>query len=150
MHSAVEIADKYVQLAKKENCLFSHMKLQKLIYISNGISLALNDEPLINEHIEAWPYGPVVSSVYHTFKIFGNSNIVTGVFGQYPLNPKLSEKELTAFNDAWQIAKGISAIKLSNWTHNPDSPWSKAKNEGLDIIPDEYMKEFFTRFLATV
>src|ERR1700678_4357511 len=129
MHPAVEIANKYVQLAEKEKSLFTHMKLQKLIYIANGISLALNDEPLISEHVEAWPYGPVISSVYHTYKVFGTSNICLGVFGQYPLDVALSNDETTPFLDAWQIAKSVDAIKLSNWTHNPNSPWSKAKAE---------------------
>ncbi len=147
MRSAIEIANKFVQIAEKENSLFTNMKLQKLIYIANGINLALNNEPLIIEHVEVWPYGPVVSSVYHSYKYFGDSNICFGTFGIFPLYVDLNEEEKKSFDDAWKITKGIDGIKLSNWTHNPGSPWSRAREGNLPYIPDDYMKEFFTGFL---
>ncbi len=148
MHSAVEIANKYIQLAEKEDSLFSHMKLQKLIYIANGIYLATNNEPLISERIEVWPYGPVVADVYRTYKAFGNSNICLDAFGIYPLDVQLTENENKAFIDAWKIAKEVDAVQLSNWTHNQDSPWTKAKAENLTVIPDDYMKDYFKKFLV--
>jgi len=51
------------------------LKLQKLIYYAHGWHLALRDQPLIDELIEAWEYGPVVPNVYHEFKEFGNQPI---------------------------------------------------------------------------
>lgn len=147
MYSAVSIANKYVDLSIKEKLTISNMKLQKLIYIANGVCLAKNDEPLIIEQIEVWPYGPVIRSVYNTYKIFGNSNISPKFFGSFDLGEDLDNKAMLAFQDAWNIGKDISAIKLSNWTHNPDSPWTKAKSENLFTIPDEYMQNYFKKFL---
>ncbi|QLH42366.1 MAG: DUF4065 domain-containing protein [Coxiellaceae bacterium] len=51
------------------------MKLAKLIYVAHGWSLALNDVPLIDEAVQAWKFGPVIESVYHEFKHFGNDVI---------------------------------------------------------------------------
>jgi len=45
------------------------MKLQKLVYYAHGWHLALNNEPLIDEQVECWQYGPVISSLFHEFKI---------------------------------------------------------------------------------
>src|SRR5208282_4587731 len=51
------------------------LKLQKLVYFAHGWHLALRDQPLIDELVEAWDYGPVVPSLYHQFKRYGNQSI---------------------------------------------------------------------------
>ena len=45
------------------------------MYYTQGWCLALADQPLFNEQIEAWKWGPVIRSIYHQFKEFGNSPI---------------------------------------------------------------------------
>ena len=46
-----------------------NLKLQKLLYYSQGVHLVLNDRvPLFMEPIEAWDYGPVVPPVYREYK----------------------------------------------------------------------------------
>lgn len=44
------------------------LQVIKMVYIAHGYSLALLDEPLVEEAVEAWRYGPVLPSVYHTVK----------------------------------------------------------------------------------
>ena len=147
MYPALVIASKFVERSIKEKALITHMKLQKLIYIANGIHLALYEEPLIIESIRALPYGPVIVSIYDDFKVFGSSFIEANLI--FPSKSvKLNKESQKSFDDAWQIGKDVDAIKLSNWTHNTDSPWSKAKEENLNIIPDRYMKDYFTKFLS--
>ena len=51
------------------------MKLQKLVYFSHGWHLAMLNSALIDENVEAWAFGPVIPSLYHEFKEFGNSPI---------------------------------------------------------------------------
>lgn len=146
MYDAIPIANLFVERSIKEDNPITNMKLQKLIYIANGVNLAINNEPLIIERIAVWTYGPVVSSVYHTFKGFGNTKI------EYPalvLNkPNLDDEAKKSITDAWEIAGHVSATQLSNWTHNANSPWTRAKKESLDFIPDEYMQDFFKGFLV--
>jgi uncharacterized phage-associated protein len=147
MHDAVSIANIFVDMSIKEGNPLTNMKLQKLVYIANGVSLAINDAPLIIEHIEVWPYGPVIPSVYHIYKAFGNSTIKI----VYPLGdiPDLEASAKKSVLDAWEIGSKISATRLSNWTHNADSPWTKAKAENKNYIPDEYMRDYFRGFLNT-
>jgi len=40
------------------------VKLQKLLYYCQGLHLALEDEPMFTERIEAWEHGPVVASLW--------------------------------------------------------------------------------------
>lgn len=148
MYNATVIANKFVELSFYEKSYFTHMKLQKLTYIANGISLAINNQPLINEHFEAWPYCPVVSSVYHTYKVFGNTNITINAFKNYNSIINLDEKSNQAFKDAWKIGKTINAIKLSNWTRIKGSPWFLAKSEKLEVVPYRYMQDYFKKFLV--
>src|SRR3954471_20957810 len=46
----------------------SHLKLQKMIYYVEGCHLAILEEPLITDHLEAWMHGPVAPAVWHHFK----------------------------------------------------------------------------------
>ena len=55
----------------------THLKLQKLLYYAQGISLALLDEALFKEKILTWPHGPVVNEVYDVYKDYGKRDIPT-------------------------------------------------------------------------
>lgn len=146
-HKALDIAKYFLGLGAGDTVPISHMKLQKLIYIANGINIAKYSNgtdiaPLIEEEVEAWPYGPVVRVVYNEYKRFGNNPIVVS-----PDFPELNEDSIGSIIDAWGIGKDIGAIKLSNWTHLPDSPWTKARKEGKTVIPDTYIKEYFSKYV---
>ena len=44
----------------------TNMKVQKLLYYAQSLHLALYDEPLFGEEIQAWRYGPVCPPAYRT------------------------------------------------------------------------------------
>jgi uncharacterized phage-associated protein len=69
------IANYLLEVAKNHNETLTPMKIQKLVYFANGWHLALKNEPLINEQVEAWPYGPVIPSLYRAFRRFGDQAI---------------------------------------------------------------------------
>lgn len=58
------IANFFVKKAQEEQIPLTLMKIIKLVYIAHGWHLAHKKSPLISEPVEAWPYGPVVPSVY--------------------------------------------------------------------------------------
>ena len=51
--------------------MISNLKLQKLCYYAQRMPLALDDQPLFAEHIEAWTYGPAIPKLYRRFKKYG-------------------------------------------------------------------------------
>lgn len=75
-YNVLDIANKLLTLAD-ECCgeLMSNMKLQKMLYYQQGYHLALFDEPLFEDDLEAWMYGPAVPIVYDYYEINGNNGI---------------------------------------------------------------------------
>lgn len=148
----------------------SPLKLQKLVYYAHGWHLAVVEQKLINRKIEAWKFGPVVPTLFHEFKEFGNQPIerlatTFEEFGPGPLD--FAPVEYTIESEAEK--KGIplhpltipvidrvleeygkiSAAKLSNMTHEKDGPWDRIWNAGPDPvddgtdIPNELIKAHF-------
>ena len=160
-NDARAIANEFLKLAKEEGKQIDPMKLQKLVFFAHGWHLALMDRPLINEKVEAWRYGPVIPSLYHEFKTFGNGPITECAT---VLNPErtpsgsirffLSAPEIVGpdtdsvrqlIKRVWDVYGKLSGIQLSNLTHALDSPWAKTPDKeirGTDIS-DEDIKAYF-------
>ena len=69
------IANPFIRKSLKEKKPITQIKLQKLIYFAHGFYLAIREKPLVKEKIEAWQFGPVITSVYHKFKDWGSNPI---------------------------------------------------------------------------
>lgn len=145
MITALDIANTFLERAKKEKIDISPMKLQKLIYILYKVYLKENDLKLFNDRFEVWQYGPVISSVYQVFKKF-RSNRIT----EYYLNPDGTYNTVRfnsnprfdkAFEEVWNKYRQIDGIYLSQLTHQSDTAWSKADCRGDMYLDDEDIHE---------
>jgi uncharacterized phage-associated protein len=156
-HSAKAIANAFLDIATRNQTTIDPMKLQKLVYYAHGWNLALTEQPLIDEYIEAWPYGPVIPSLYYEFKEFGagpigrkardfdwNSEgmIVPALDSSAdPFAPQLLQR-------IWEIFSGYSAMQLSEMTHIAGGPWDQARAENSAMrnvqISNEKIKAYFT------
>jgi len=67
-YRALTIAKHILKICADHGDNLTNLKLQKLLYYSQAWYLALNDETLFSDDIEAWVHGPVVSSVYQEYK----------------------------------------------------------------------------------
>ena len=128
------IANYFLKLAAEHDQTLDPMKIQKLVYFANGWHLAVKGDPLINEQVEAWSYGPVIRSLYNALRTYGDRPVtapcvrrdsdfqVVGVhdLGDVPDQAKFTKALLDRI---WAIYGGYSAIQLSNETHRPGSPW---------------------------
>ena len=122
----------------------THLKLQKLLYNAQGMSLAINNKPLFEEPLEAWQHGPVVDSVYNVFSVFGRNEIIV------PNTHEIEEMTWKIENDSETedvLEKTYNAfIKYTAWelrelSHLPNSPWSHTQLG--DIIDNELIKKYF-------
>ena len=155
-HDALAIANYFLDLAKGSGTTLSPMKIQKLVYYAHGWNLAIADAPLINEAVEAWEYGPVIPSIYHAFKKFGSGPITEKASRlELPepsvirfVTPAVGDEETEEFLSAiWKGYGDLTAIQLSNLTHEVGSPWQKTYSENRGRkgteIPDSLIKEYF-------
>lgn len=134
------------------------MKLQKLLYFAHGWHLAVTGRPLIDEPVEAWRYGPVISSVYHEFKANGRFPIARpatcldfDTYEEYaPRVPEDAKETREILEKVWKVYGGLTGPELSAMTHEPDTPWAKvweeAEAEGIRRgrdIPNSDIRAFF-------
>lgn len=133
-HDARGIANRILDIRAESGEPLTIMQLIKLIYMSDGWSLALTGKPLVNEVPEAWQYGPVYRSVYQAFSGIGARPVAdrarirgTGL----PVEAALASDEEAILRMVVQSYGKLSAYALSSLTHQADTPWSKAFEAGL-------------------
>src|SRR5205814_7982168 len=126
------IANFFIEAAAREGRKLTPLQVIKLVYIAHGKYLAANGKPLINEHPEAWEFGPVIPSLYHEFKIFGNNAIgkkatdfvsqseEQWIFEEREVEPpnRKTDREVCDFLDhIWTQYRKFTASQLSTLTH---------------------------------
>ncbi|MGG0569764.1 type II toxin-antitoxin system antitoxin SocA domain-containing protein [Priestia megaterium] len=99
----------------------SNEKLQKLLYYCQGYNLAINDEALFNDPIEAGKYGPIVPNVYSHYKMFGDLDINDSTVIAYE-TLGLTEKELSIIAYVWKRFGELRDGTLLDRTHS-ETPW---------------------------
>ncbi|MEV0359136.1 type II toxin-antitoxin system antitoxin SocA domain-containing protein [Nocardia sp. NPDC050697] len=104
----------------------SAMKLQKLVYYSQGWHLVFDGEPLFDAPIQAWANGPVVPVLYAQHR--GQFVVDEDTFA--PVG-QLAESELQTVDAVLASYGHLDAHQLSNLTHT-ERPWIEAR-EG---VPD--------------
>lgn len=143
-YKSLDIANKILAMPTyiDDGELISNLKLQKLLYYVQGFNLACFGEPLFDEGIEAWQYGPVVPSVYNHFSEYGSNGIAIDKNKVSIINLKEAEENL--FDRVYKIYNEFSAIGLMNLTHS-ESPWkSTPTGKGrAHIISEKKLSAFF-------
>ena len=69
------VANYFLEVAKISRKTLDPMQVQKLVYFGHGWHFAYTNNSLIDERFEAWDYGPVVPTLYHSFKKWGSGPI---------------------------------------------------------------------------
>jgi len=146
------IANYFLALAQRDGTQIDPMKLQKLMYYAHGWFAGHTGEPLINEAVEAWPYGPVVPSLYHEFKRFGSGNICGWATeyagGTLQPVPIPHDEGLRSFLDnVWKSYGQFTGVRLSEMTHAPGGPWDVARRQSGNLrgadIPFDVIRAHF-------
>lgn len=142
-YHAIDVAKRFLELASEEGVQVTHMKLQKLVFFAQLVSLkSFNGTPIHDNTTYAWDYGPVVRELYDRIHCFGRESIqlrdASGneVFaGAQPID---DEDAAYVIKATWDKFKGWTAYQLSMLTHRPNSPWSVCyEQERSSAIPNE-------------
>lgn len=146
-YSPKSIANYFLDLAHAQGEAIDPMKLQKLVYYAQGWYAGYTGEQLINDTVQAWPYGPVIPSLYHEFKRFGSAPIHGRAmeWGREVERPE--DPQLRGFLDnIWNSYGQYSGLRLSDMTHAPDGPWDLTRRQsrgGSPPIPFEVIRDHF-------
>lgn len=137
---AIQISNYLISLTQnnpEEN--LTNMKLQKILYYLQGYHFAIFNEELFEEEIEAWKYGPVVSQVYNSYKIYGNNSIPV------PENKdsfdSLTDLKKNFIIKVYGYFRQFDPIKLMELTHG-ESPWLDAFGQST-VIDREKLSDYF-------
>jgi len=134
--SAKEVAKYFLTKFDSQDKQNSHIKVQKLLYYSQGFWMVLNNQTaLFPEKIEAWKYGPVVPDVYYNWNSGERIFFHTGT-----LNLK---KDVTDFLDKiWNTFGDWTVSQLVAKTH-VEAPWMTAVRDGKSEITLRSIYEYF-------
>ncbi|BCY13133.1 Panacea domain-containing protein [Actinoplanes sp. L3-i22] len=121
------------------------MRLQKLVYYSQAWHLALLDEPLFTDTIQAWRDGPVTMTLWDQHR--GQRTVSSWPAGD---PARLNAAGARVVELVCQVYGALSGDDLSELTHN-ELPWRVAR-QGLpdhqpsrSTIQPEEMKRFYRR-----
>ncbi|MTH95348.1 Panacea domain-containing protein [Roseibium sp. RKSG952] len=152
------VANAFLNRAREESIKdVDQLKIQKLVYCLHGWYLATQNAPLVGEYYEAWPYGPVLSSLYHEFKYNGRKPIKSYAID---VDPKTGEdkalmvgvtdkKFYSLFDVVWNRYKRLNGLQLSSLAHAEGAPWSLARARGETYLSNDEIRTHFRALALT-
>jgi uncharacterized phage-associated protein len=151
------VANSFLARARQEGIKdVDPLKIQKLVYFFHGWFLATRDAPGVGELFEAWPYGPVLSSLYRQFKNCGSRPIegyaldldpTTGEYRSLMISPE-DIRFTEVFERVWNRYKNLSGLQLSSLTHEAGTPWYSARHAGLAYLSNDEIGAYFRKLAS--
>lgn len=161
--NALSVANYFIKLANDNGVPIYPLGLMKRVYIAHGFSLALADKSLLDprfDEVQAWKYGPVIPSVYHSFKHLRNNRITmadraiimnfdfdfnTDQDGFVFCTPELEDNDAKKVVEmVWNRYKTVSDREMVNLTHREGTPWEHLYKPNQNVaIPDWYTKLYY-------
>lgn len=144
MLSCYDVARYFLaQVDEDAGDLISNLKLQKLVYYAQGVNLALYDQPLFPEALEAWIHGPVVPVLFHTYKSYEANAIPPPCDMDFSVYHSQTRELL---DEVYVVFGQFSAWKLYQMTHE-EPPWKNTSigNEiSLEVLRDYFKTQVVT------
>lgn len=122
----------------QKKCSLTPLKLQKLLYLSQGWSYVWDKRALFSEEFEAWQYGPVNTKVYNLYREYGRFEIPES---EGSCCKRMSTDEKETLEAVWESYAGYSAFELVELTHE-QKPWREAYKNN-EYIKNNDIKKFF-------
>jgi Uncharacterized phage-associated protein len=148
MITARTVAQFFLAFANDCQELITNLKLNKLVYYAQAWHLALFNEPLFDDQIEAWVHGPVVPVLYSEYRGYRYRPILDNDLDLGEIKQNFSSRQQELLDDIIEIYFPKTAYELEQLTHSED-PWIHAR-KGLapdalsqNIISPESMQRYY-------
>ncbi len=159
--NALSVANAFIDIAKDAGKDIRLLGLIKRVYIAHGLSLALRNKGLLDkrfDEVEAWKYGPVIPSVYHSFKYNRDTPITEKSFFVRQSEdsddlifetPELKDKEaMDIVRNVWELYEDKTDSELVTLLHKKGTPWHYCYKRGQNaVIPDYVTKTYYELLL---
>jgi len=143
-----KVADYFIGKSNEAKRSITNKKLQKLAYYAQAWSLALNNQEIFEEPIEAWVHGPAIRKLWSKYKNFGYQPIRVD-----PSIPSVDKDTSLVLSEVWRVYGHLDADYLETLTHN-ESPWVDARGNATDgqassaVIELGSMTQFYRGLLS--
>lgn len=153
IYRSTDIATYIIALANERRIAINMTKMQKLLYIVYGAYLRIYGERLLNEHPQAWPYGPVFPTTRNRFLkqdfcTVSKENITAAERGCIEKDGQLNK----IIDFVFEHFGDWNAGQLSEWSHSDGSPWHQTTNKNGfkwgNTIPDELIQSYFNNIIS--
>lgn len=146
--SAIEVAKNIINIYNKKVDEVVHdydvvpeyitnLKLQKLLYFVQALSLLIFDKKAFPEKVLAWSYGPVVNEVYQKYK----QNHANEITSEFPVK-NISSGLYKIIDEVVIYYGSIETNRLIDFTHE-EEPWKNTEiNKEIDI---DLIKNYFKK-----
>jgi uncharacterized phage-associated protein len=125
----------------------THLKLQKLLYYAQAWTLVLKGKPLFDEDFEAWAHGPVLRTIYDSYKGYGFEALPS-----CSCENDITDDVAELLGEVDRVYGEKNAKYLEALTHS-EIPWKFARGSLSSeercnaIISKESMKSFYAQML---
>jgi uncharacterized phage-associated protein len=133
-HPSLAVANAFVEAALSGSLpLLTPMKLQRMVFAANALSLSRENGPLVAEPFHRWPHGPAIPSLHGAFESFGPRAIAA--LGPSPLALD-DPAALALVAEAIALYGSLSGPELSTLFTRPRSAWALSGPVDGGPIPD--------------
>ena len=145
--SPEQVAATFVKLCKEKSGTDpTNLKLQKLVYIANGYSLAIQNRPIHCDDTHAWTFGPVSKKLYESLKHHGRLGVtkINDISG-CPVAPlAMGSREFKIVEAVFEEFGNLPAGKLVDITHKPGTPWEVTwRSNPYSVIENSLTRSYY-------
>ena len=146
----IDVLQAAKHLARDSGWQYTHLEMQKALYVCHMLFLGYKEQPLVEGTFEAWNYGPVHPYLYQCLKYWGRQPVPEIAFdGLNDLNPDTNREEISSLYYIATTFPHPCGPLLVGITHWEGGAWKKNYRPGVKGIPisnDDIREEFKRRY----
>ena len=161
-YSATAIANYFIDKSIKEKRGLTPLHIIKMTYFSHAVFFNSNHKALFSDPVVAWKHGPVIVSLYHSLKCYGNNPVTDMISVAKPVSDggkfsfklvipsiRTDDTEIIDFlNLAWEKLSSIDTWRLREYSHEKGGAWYETVKEKISDPSDDKLLSNLPRNLT--
>lgn len=127
MTKSISIFSAAKRLGERSGWTLTHLQMQKMIYMAHMYYMGKTNEPLLDDHFQAWDYGPVCPPLYQHLKEHGADRVPEKALSSSPSIPD-DHPGIKYLDAAVEQLPRNKLVAMTHWSHGA---WSKKYQSGV-------------------